>query len=147
MIQVTMVPREYVPDCWDDVKAHLAKAAEYTYGRYEVEDIYDAIMDYNYDLWIAFDDAGVQGAVVTKFAHYPKKKYLDMVFCGGENLKDWKDPMLKLLQAWAFDNDCDGIESTGRPGWAKIFASDGHKVVWHTYELPAATVGLGEKNG
>lgn len=143
-MQVTMIPREYVPDCWDDVKEHLAKSAEYTYGRYEVEDIFDAIMDYNHDLWVAFDENGIKGAVVTNFAHYPKKKYLNMVFCGGEDLKEWKEPMLKILQHWAFDNHCDGIESTGRPGWAKVFASDGHKVVWHTYELPTATVGLGE---
>lgn len=142
-MQVTMVPREHVSDCWDSVEKHLAKAAEYTYGRYEVEDIYDAIMDYDHDLWIAFNEEGVKGAVVTKFVHYPKKKYLDMVFCGGEDLKDWKEPMLKLLQHWAFDNSCDGIESTGRPGWTKVFANDGCKTVWYTYELPAATAGLG----
>jgi len=143
MMQVTMVPREFVPNTWPDVRDHLNKAAAYTFGRYEVEDIYDAIMDYDHTLWIAFDETGVKGAVVTSFAHYPKRKYLNMVFCGGEGLKDWKEPMLKLLQHWAFDNQCDGIESTGRPGWTKVFANDGRKIVWYTYELPAATVGLG----
>ena len=147
MMYVSMVPKDHVDQVWSEVTPHLAKAAEYTFGTYEVDDIYDAIMDYDYDLWIAFDGEGIKGAVVTKFAHYPRKKYLDMVFTGGENLKDWKDPMLKLLQHWAYDNQCDGIESTGRPGWAKVFANDGHRVVWHTYELPAATVGLGAQNG
>lgn len=147
MMQVSLVPREHVPECWSDVEGHLKKAAEYTFGRYEVDDIFDAIMDYDYHLWIAFDEQGIHGAVVTKFVHYPRRKYLDMVFTGGERLVEWKDPMLKLLQAWAFDNHCDGIESTGRPGWAKIFANDGHKVVWHTYELPAANAGLGAQNG
>jgi hypothetical protein len=146
-MMVSLIPREHVSGCWESVEGHLAKAAEYTYGRFEVGDILDAILDYDYNLWIAFDDDGVHGAVVTKFMHYPRRKYLDMVFTGGERLSEWKDPMLKLLQAWAFDNGCDGIESTGRPGWAKIFANDGHKVVWHTYELPAADAGLGAQNG
>lgn len=144
---VSMVPNDQVSSIWPAVKDHLAKAAEYTYGRYDVDDIYDVIMDYGYNLWIAFDAESIKGAVVTKFNHYPRKKYLDMVFTGGIELVKWKDPMLKLLQHWAFDNQCDGIESTGRPGWAKVFANDGHRVVWHTYELPAATVGLGAQNG
>ena len=146
-MKVSMVPREYVPDTWEDVRGHLKKAAHYTFGRYTVDDIYDAIMDYDHTLWIAFDEEGVKGAVVTTFTQYPKKKFLNMVFTGGIELKAWKEPMLKLLQHWAYDNNCEGIESTGRPGWAKIFAGDGHRVVWHTYELPAATVGLGAEHG
>jgi hypothetical protein len=146
-MQCSLIPHDFVDQIWGEVKEYLRGAADYTYGRYEVEDIYDAIMDYDHQLWIAFDEGGVHGAVVTKFTHYPRRKYLDMVFTGGERLLEWKEPMLKMLQAWAFDNSCDGIESTGRPGWAKIFASDGHKVVWHTYELPAADAGLGAQNG
>jgi len=147
MMQASMVPTEHVFKCWDEVIPYMEKAAEYTYGRYEVGDILDLITDYDHTLWIAFDEKQIKGAVVTKFNSYPHKKYLDMVFTGGIDLKEWKEPMLKLLQHWAFDNDCDGIESTGRPGWAKVFAGDGHRVVWHTYELPAATVGLGDKHG
>lgn len=146
-MKVSMVPREYVPDTWADVQGHLVKAAHYTFGRYTVDDIYDSIMDYDHTLWIAFDEEGIKGAVVTMFTTYPRKKFLNMVFTGGIELSKWKEPMLKLLQHWAFDNNCDGIESTGRPGWAKIFKGDGHRVVWHTYELPAATVGLGAQHG
>lgn len=146
-MQVTMVPREYVPDTWPDVKDHLDKAVAYTFGRYEIEDIYDAIMDYDHTLWIAFDEAGIKGAVVTNFVHYPKKKYLVMTFCGGVELEKWKPSMLKLLQHFAFDNQCDGVEATARLGWTKIFKDDGHKPLWQTFELPTATVGLGVKHG
>ena len=86
MIQVSMVPREFVQQIWGDVKDYLDGAAQYTHGRYMVEDIYDAIMDYDHTLWIAFDEHKIKGAVVTNFAHYPKKKYLVMSFCGGVDL-------------------------------------------------------------
>jgi hypothetical protein len=125
----------------------MAWAAEYTHGRYEVDDIYDAVMDYDHTLWIAIDGEVIKGAVVTNFIHYPKKKYLCMSFCGGVELEKWKPAMLKLLQHFAFDTQCDGVEATARPGWAKIFKSDGHKALWQTFELPAANAGLGAQNG
>ena len=59
-----------------------------------------------------------------------------MQFCGGEDLISWKDPMLALLRRFAKDVGCDGIESTARPGWAKIFQNDGFAAHWITFELP-----------
>lgn len=146
-MQCTLIPRDYVWQMWAQVKDYLAGAAEYTHGRYEVEDIYDAIMDYDHMLWVAFDGNEIKGAVVTNFANYPKKKYLVMSFCGGVELEKWKPAMLKLLQHFAFDTGCDGVEATARPGWTKIFRDDGHKALWQTFELPAADAGLGEQNG
>jgi len=147
MIKVSMVPSDQVIKLWDEVEPHLQKAAEYTYGRYQVGDILDCITDYDFTLWIAFNEKEIKGAVVTKFSQYPRSKYLDLVFCGGDELEIWKAPMLKLLQHWAFDNECKGIESTGRPGWTRVFASDGCKPLWYTYELPAGDAGIGEKHG
>jgi hypothetical protein len=142
-MQVSMVPAQFVKQVWPDVEEYLRGAADYTHGRYEVQDILDAITDYDHTLWIAFNESGVKGAVVTNFAHYPKKKYLVMSFCGGVELDTWKPKMLKLLQQYAFDTKCDGVEATARLGWTKIFKDDGHKALWQTFELPAADAGLG----
>jgi hypothetical protein len=59
-----------------------------------------------------------------------------MQFCGGDELDTWKKPMLALLRMFARDSGCEAIESTGRPGWAKVFQNDGYKATWVTYELP-----------
>jgi len=147
MIKVSMVPPDHVFQCWDKVEKYLEGAAQYTHGRYEVGDILDCITDYDHTLWIAFDDEEIKGAVVTNIMTYPRKKYLSLVFCGGVELDEWKDDMLKLLQCWAYDNNCDGIEATARPGWLKIFKDDGHKSLWHTFQLPAGDAGIGEKHG
>ena len=146
-MQCTMVPREHVQACWGSVKDYLEGAAQYTHGRYDVDDIYDALMDYDHVLWIAFDGEGIKGAVVTNFTVYPKKKFLSMTFCGGVDLEKWKAPMLKLLQHYAFDTQCEGVEATARFGWTKIFKNDGHTPLWQTFQLPAADAGLGVQNG
>jgi hypothetical protein len=146
-MQCTMVPRQYVNEVWSQVSGYLEGAAQYTYGRYDLDDIYDAVMDYDHTLWIAFTEQGIKGAVVTNFSHYPKKKYLVMLFCGGVELDQWKDPMLKLLQHFAHDTNCNGVEATARLGWTKIFRDDGHVPLWQTFQLPAADAGLGAQNG
>ena len=135
-VQVSAVPTGYTESIWPQVEAFVAGAAEYTYDRYTSDDILDLILHYDHALWVAFEGDKTLGVVVTSFLEYPRARYLNMLFCGGEDISRWKDPMLSLLRRWARDNGCDGIESTGRPGWAKIFKLDGHTPVWHTYQLP-----------
>ena len=142
MIQVSLVPAEHVDGCWGKIEAFVEKAAKYTYGRYSAANIYDMVIDGDYQLWIAFTDNKIKGAVITNVVTYPQRKLLCMQFCGGEDLKDWKEPMLALLRRFATDIGCDGIESTARPGWAKIFQNDGYAANWVTFELPLQT----EKN-
>jgi hypothetical protein len=136
MIQVSMVPTQYVDTCWKTIEPFLEKAAGHTYGRFTVDDIYDLITDYDHHLWVAIDNETIIGAVVTSFVTYPKRKMLCMQFCGGVELKHWKAPMLALLQQFARDTNCDGIEATARRGWAKIFQADGFQSNWVTFELP-----------
>lgn len=143
-IHVSFVPKEHIRTVWADIEPHMEKAAEYTYGRYTADDILDSMLQYDFDLWIAFNEGQhILGIVVTRFIQYPRKKYLDLVFLGGDEGFTWKDPMLKTLQHWAYDNHCDGIESAGRLGWSRVFKADGYKMLWQTYELPIAETGLG----
>lgn len=140
MIRVSMVPKDLLHTCWGQIEGYLAKAAEYTYGRYTVDDIKDCITDYDHDLWVAYrvTESGpiFYGAVVTEIAQYPRKKMLAMHFIGGIDGYRWKSPMLGTLRLWAKDNNCDGIESIGRLGWAKIFKDDGYTQLGAMYELP-----------
>jgi hypothetical protein len=136
MIEVSLVPAKYVDTCWDKVEKFVDKAAKYTYGRYTTSNIYDMVKENDYQLWVAYDNSVFKGVVVTNVLTYPQRKLLGMQFCGGEELSTWKKPMLSLLKRFARDSGCEGIESTGRPGWAKVFQNDGYKATWVTYELP-----------
>ena len=139
-----MVPKEHVLAIWERIAPLMEGAADYTFGRYTVDDMLTSVMDYEHTLWIAFnEDKEVRGATITCIKQYPRKRYLDMVFVGGEDGFGWKDEMLRMLQHYAYDMNCDGIESAGRLGWSKIFKNDGYKMLWQTYELPIANRGLG----
>lgn len=136
-MMVSLVPPEHVHECWPHVQEFMKGAAEYTFGRYHEEDIYDLVSQRpGYHLWVAFAPGPVYyGAVVTGFTEYPNKRVLTMHFCGGKEIHRWKDPMLALFRRWAKDTQCAAIEFTGRKGWAKLFANDGNQIQWVTCEL------------
>ena len=141
-VQASLVPTEFLDKVWPDVYGYMANVAARTHGRYEADDIKTLITDYDHQLWIAFDESKIIGAVVTCVLHYPRKSYISCPFVTGEEFSRWKKPMLELLQKWAKDNDCDGLESTARVGWSRVFKDDGYKVLWQTFELPAAEAGF-----
>jgi hypothetical protein len=136
MIEVSMVPKDYVDTCWSKVEPLLKKATELTGNRYTTDNIYDMVMEEDHQLWVAYEDKEFSGAVVTNIATYPNRKILCMGFCGGENFKDWKDQIINLLRKFAKDMGCDSIEAFGRPGWANVFKNDGYQTKWITFELP-----------
>lgn len=142
-MQISMVPLEYIEGLWPRVEPYMAQAAEHSGGRYTTEDILEALLNSVYMLWVAFDGEDVKGAVATSFVVYPQKRMLHLTFCGGDEGMTWKDPMLEMLQHWAYDNQCDGIEANGRLGWSGIFKNDGYKPLWQVFELPAGETGLG----
>ena len=136
MIEVSMIPSQYVDTCWEKIEPFAEKAAKYTYGRYSSKNLYDMVKDGDHQLWVAYEDKDFKGAVLTNIMEYPQRKVLCMGFCGGENIAEWKDPMLALLRRFAKDMGCDSIEAFGRLGWANIFKNDGYQKQWITFELP-----------
>ena len=136
MIEVSMVPAQYVDTCWSKIESFIEKAVEYTYGRYSVSNLYDMVQDGDHQIWVAYDGDSFKGTVLTNIMNYPQRRVLCMGFCGGEELKEWKDPMLALLRRFAKDMGCDAIEAFGRPGWANVFKEDGYQTKWITFELP-----------
>lgn len=146
-MEVSLIPAEFVSGIMPHVFPHIAKAAEYTFGRYEPEDIIDAVLDGEAHLWAAFEDDRIFGVTVTRFWQYPRKKCLDVLFLGGGDWADWRDNMFDTLQQWASDSGCDAIESSGRPGFARVFKSRGYTPLWQVFEFPVVNTELGGQNG
>jgi hypothetical protein len=138
MIKATIVPSDYINVVWPSIKTYLKGAADYTYGRFDIEDIYAGLFTRPQQLWVAYDDSdnSVYGAVVTEVIEYPRMKALVMHFTGGEDLPKWKTEMLELLKEFAKSQQCSIIESYGRRGWSKVFKDDGYEERFTFYELP-----------
>ena len=147
MIEVSLVPPELVEGLWPRVFPYLSSASEYTFGRYEPEDIIEFVLNGQAHLWIVLDEDDIKGVTITRFWQYPRKNCLDLVFLAGDDGFSWKDEMLSTLQNWARDSGCDVIEASGRAGLARAFKDDGYRVLWQVFELPVAETGFGGQNG
>lgn len=138
-MQVTWVPTEHVEFVWPNIREYMMGAAEYTFGRFTAFDIKSELIRRGDEqqLWVAFEDKNnYYGAVVTEIFDYPQTRALVMHFTGGKQLPKWKKPMLNILKEFARENDCNIIESYGRPGWGKVFKKDGYEQKFIFYELP-----------
>ena len=136
-VQVSLVPTDHVDTVWPAVVGYVANALEYTYGRYEPEDFYKHLTDGTHFLWIAFEEEHIKGCVITHILQYPRKRFLGCPIVAGDEFPTWKAPMLAILQRFATDNQCEGLEATARLGWSRVFKDDGYKALWQTFQLPA----------
>lgn len=135
-MQVSQVEKEHIESIWPFIEGYMKRAAKYTYGRFEAEDIKEDLLKRPQQLWIAFDDTKIYGAVITEITKYPRMKVVTVHFLAGIKFETWKDPMLKLVQEFGKHNDCKLIDSYGRPGWERIWAKYGYTKRFTFYELP-----------
>lgn len=89
-------------------------------------------------LFVAFDDERIYGAVVTQVMSYPRMRVLNIAFCGGEFIERWIDPMLDMIRLLAYENDCVKWEvSCGRKGWRDLLGNRGfsQNSMWYEGDL------------
>ena len=137
MIEVSIVPKEHVDLFWGQVEVLLKPAVNYSHGRYLIEDVYNAIVEGTYILWVAYDDGRIIGSAITQIIAYPQKKMLGVAFWGSnEPIESYGPQLLNLLQQYAREAGCMGIEGYGRFGWSRMLKDYGYKKIHEVFELP-----------
>ena len=73
-MEVSLIPADFVGGLMPRLFPHISKAAEYTFGRYEPEDIIDAVLDEAAHLWVVIEDDDIIGVTITRFWQYPPQE-------------------------------------------------------------------------
>lgn len=134
-VNVTIVPPIHIQMVWEQVDKLLSPAVETSNGRWTMESIYQAVMSGNKHLWIVFnEDKEIECVAVTSVITYPGKKMLSIDFLGGDKIKKWAFKLLEVLNSFAKDAGCDGIEATARFGFWKWLERDGFEQVCTVFE-------------
>ena len=134
-MEVSLVDPDYLHLIWDEASSALDRSTGTAHGRYSLDHIAHEIMIGEQHLWIVFDDdKKVISALTTKFVSYPGKRLLAGQFLGGERIMRWRDSMLETLERWAVDNNCDGMEMTGRRGFERILKPHGWTPEYTVFE-------------
>jgi hypothetical protein len=137
---VSIIPPSVLNVVQEDAMRLLKPATDRSDGRHDVSTVWADVEDCRFTLWMAFDPKNKPvGALVTTFEAYPLRNMLNILFCGGSELEDWHEDMLDVLEEYAKEHNCDGIELVGRPGWKKFLQHHGweatHLVVERMFEI------------
>lgn len=135
-IEVSLVPREAIPEIWDRVSHLLKRATDLSFGRYRLRDLKEKLISGEFNLWIVFekDTGNILSAITSTFTQYPQMKSLHGQFLGGDRLVEWRDRFCEIFDRWGRDNDCQIIEFSGRKGWGRVLEGNGYKEVYRIYE-------------
>ena len=119
---------ESVEVWWPLVEEYLNTALEYSLGEYGIDDIKNACISKNMQLWVKIGKQA-KGAFVTKIAKYPQKNLLIVILLGGDEFQEWRDAADALLNAFGKQNNCEYVELFGRKGWGKMLKDIDYKEV------------------
>ena len=119
---------ESVEVWWPLVEEYLNTALKYSLGEYSIDDIKNACISKNMQLWVKIGKQA-KGAFVTKIAKYPQKNLLIVILLGGDEFQEWRDEADALLNAFGKENNCEYVELFGRKGWGKMLKDIDYKEV------------------
>jgi hypothetical protein len=127
--------RVYGADCarisvvWHDVAPFLERALKYAHFKYLLDDIYKAIQKNDMQLWLAYTDEGMCACFVTNVLEFPQERTLEIVFCGGKNMRVWVADVWKVISDFGRISHCKACEVIGRRGWKRVLTKFGFKEV------------------
>lgn len=117
---------------------YLQKSEFWSGGRATVDDIVRFVMNGQMQLWAVFNpqDDQIYGFVITEIKPYPQKTMLVVQYCAGESnyMQYGEDVIFSILDKFAVDAGCKGIEFFGRPGWEPHVKKRGYTKKTVVYE-------------
>ena len=117
------VAKPDVKKVWSQVEPMLLGALKKNIPLWNTDDILEAVMKDEMQLWIAYDDDAEKllGAVITQINIYPRAKLVNVFLLGGNNIRMWKDKMAEKIEKFAREEGCFYLQSIGRKGWLPLF--------------------------
>ena len=130
-LNVILVPPGQVTFWITRLTKYLRESAQWSHGRCGVDDIVRFVINGQMQCWVVVDnDFEPYGYAVTEIKSYPQNKMLVVQYLAGEanHMQYVEDKMFGLLDKFARDGGCAGIEFFGRPGWIPHAKKYGYKV-------------------
>ena len=129
-MRASLVPLGMVSSVIPALLPYLAESEKWSKGRASVDDILRFVLNQQMQLWVVHEENTIYGHVVTEIKEYPRCKMLVVQYCAGESdhMQYVDDEIFDLLDRFAKDAGCSGIEFVGRPGWRKQAEKYGFEV-------------------
>ena len=139
-VKFTPVSPGLVGHCWDIARPMIGRACEFSNGKFDTDSVRAELVSGAQVLWILYrGDDEMLVALTTSVLNYPRKRVLNIPFCGSNgNDSYWyrhRDLIVPKLIDWADRHHCSGIEVSGRGGWERVLSPFGFRKSFVTLEL------------
>jgi len=131
-MELVQIPVYSVDDVWSLVKADINEALNYSGNQTDLEFVYQTVKAKNFQLWIVWDESKktvqeqYNGVVVTEIVQRKLKKSCHIYIMTGKNRQQWQH-LIRVIEDFAEQQDCDNMELIARPGWQKILQNYNYK--------------------
>lgn len=130
MINVVGIQSCDIARVTDGVWEYVQKSIDATRCLADVALVRAACAKGDMQLWCVFRENSLVGAVVTEIVTWPRAKVCLLAACAHDSMTLEEEAAgLEYIEMWAAHNGCDYMESSGRRGWARRFATQGYEEV------------------
>ena len=131
MIKLYNIPTKSVDEIWGVVKNDIANALSRSNGYALSDHIKQWIKETKMQLWILWDSEAEKqnkyyGVVVTEVIQRPLQRCLNIKIMIGRHREQWQH-LIKHIEDFAWQQNCDLLELVARPGWKKILKPFGYR--------------------
>tara|TARA_B100000131_G_C18078321_1_gene597244 strand:- start:632 stop:1066 length:435 start_codon:yes stop_codon:yes gene_type:complete len=120
-VKQTLVQPKDLGHVWPFVEKLLNKSIKRSYGRTSTSDLLQECLYGESHLWIFYEEERypeILGCGITQINDYPSGlRMLNIDHLAGRHQDKWTKDGLEVVEKFAKDSDCDGIEALGRPGF------------------------------
>lgn len=132
MISAVFIPKDKVELSWNKVEQSVTEALIRSGGYANSNHFKDWCIEGKCQLWILWDaeepiaEKKYYGVSITEVIQRPLQKCFYIRIMTGHHREKWQH-LIKVLEKFALDNNCDRMELIARPGWERILRNFRYK--------------------
>lgn len=125
--QVRGIPSALVDKMWPFAEPYIKRALDQGAGEIAAEDLRQACLARDVQLWLIADGARVVGAGTTEIVRYPRKTHCRIITLAGSRFAEWAGDADAAVSQWAVAQGCDALEAYVRRGFVPKLKEIGYK--------------------
>jgi len=122
---LSYVPSYAIDDVWPQVLPLILDICRTNGGRYNEHDILHDLQNSDKQLWLSVRNDKIEVVCLTGINVYPRRKYCHIYGGVGRDRNNWLD-FIDVIEKWAEDQGCHGVESVCRKGWSRALKGKGY---------------------
>jgi len=140
-MKVVRIPTSNIDEVWPLVKKDIADALVFSGNHTDAQFVFDTLKQEKFQLFIVWDKdqkttlEKYYGVVVTEIVEKKLTKACHIFIMTGRQRQKWT-ALIKVIEDFAEQNNCDLLELIARPGWQRILKDYNYKRTHVVLEKP-----------